>query len=101
MSEFRFVGSYCEIDGGRIKLEQFGQRVELPDNVAEIVVRGNGAIIPEDQFTAIGFTDQELVDYAFPGQRAGAPEEFRERVKAAHIAFHDYRQSLEQQEVSN
>ena len=68
MNVYHFVGSYCEIDGGRIKLERFGQRVELPEDVAGIVIRGGGAILPEAEFARPGFTEQELSLYAYPGQ---------------------------------
>jgi hypothetical protein len=88
MGAYRFVGSYCEIDGGRIKLDRFGQQVELPDEVAEIVVKGGGAIIPEADFEALGLTEQEVSLYAYPGQQAGAPEVFLVKQKAAWMAFH-------------
>jgi hypothetical protein len=94
MSAYRFVGSYCEIDGGRIKLERFGQQVELPDAVAEVVVKGGGAIIPETEFESLGFTEQELSLYAYPGQQDGAPEAFAVKRHAAHVAFHDHHKSL-------
>jgi len=95
MGKYRFVGSYCEIDGGRIKLERFGQQIELPDEVAEIVVKGGGAIIPEADFEKLGFTEQELSLYAFPGQQVGAPDAFTVKHHAAHVAFHDHKQAVE------
>lgn len=94
MKPYFFVGSYCEIDGGRIKLERFGQRIELPDEVAETVVKGGGAILPEAKFQEIGFTEQELSLYAYPGQRAGAPEVFNQKVAAAHREFCLYREQV-------
>lgn len=87
MSTYRFVGSYCEIDGGRIKLERFGQRIELPDEVAETVIRGGGAILPEADFESLGFTEQEISLYAYPGQQIGAPEAFTRKQQEAHRAF--------------
>ncbi len=95
MAVYHFVGSYCEIDAGRIKLDKFGQRIELDDKLAEIVIKGGGAILPEDKFKAISFTDEELKDFAYPGARENAPESFKARVKAAHIAFCDHKQALE------
>lgn len=87
MSTYHFVGSYCEIDNGRIKLERFGQRIELPENVAETVIRGGGAILPEADFNAIGFTEQEISLYAYPGQQATAPEVFQRKRAEAHRKF--------------
>ncbi|MDE2103019.1 MAG: hypothetical protein KGL39_37590 [Patescibacteria group bacterium] len=95
MGMYRFVGSYCEIDGGRIKLERFGQQIELSDEVAEVVVKGGGAIIPEAEFEQIGFTEQELSLYAYPGQQSGAPEAWITKRKAAHLAYHNHRQQKE------
>ncbi|MFN3323418.1 MAG: hypothetical protein ACK5AZ_07980 [Bryobacteraceae bacterium] len=87
MNTYRFVGSYCEIDNGRIKLERFGQRIELPENVAETIIRGGGAILPEAEFNAIGFTEQELELYAYPGQQATAPGAFQRKRAKAHRKF--------------
>lgn len=94
MKPYLFVGSYCKIDGGRIKLERFGQRLELPDALAEIIVNGGGAILPEAQFDEIGFTEQELDQYAYPGRRLGAPEAFNAKVVEAHRAFCEYREQV-------
>jgi hypothetical protein len=94
MKPYFFVGSYCEIDGGRVKLERFGQRIELPDELAATVVRGGGAVLPEAKFDEIGFTEQELKQYAYPGQRLGAPEAFNAKVVEAHRAFCEYREQV-------
>jgi len=87
MGVYRFVGSYCEIDNGRIKLDRFGQRVELGDDVADTVIRGGGAILPEEDFERLGFTAEELAAYAYPGQQESAPEGFKEKRNAAHLAY--------------
>lgn len=95
MNVYHFVGSYCEIGGGRIKLDRFGQRVELPAELAENVVKGGGAILPEEDFAKFGFTEQELSLYAYPGQWSDAPEAFTRKQKAAHLAFVEYRELVE------
>ncbi|MGE5568544.1 MAG: hypothetical protein ACM3S5_05845 [Rhodospirillales bacterium] len=95
MSVYHFVGSYTEIGGGRIKLERFGQRVELPDDLADNIVKGGGAILPEAEFNQLGFTEQELSLYAYPGQWEGAPEAFTSKQKAAHVAFAAYKERVE------
>lgn len=87
MGVYHFVGSYCEIDGGRVKLERFGQRIELTDDIAKTVIMGGGAILPEAEFKRLGFTDAELKDYQFPGPQENAPEGFRAKKKAALVAY--------------
>ena len=87
MSTYNFVGSYCEIDGGRIKLEKFGQRIDLPEDLAAVVIKGGGAILPEAEFESLGFTEQEISLYAYPGQQASAPEAFLAKRTQAHAAF--------------
>src|ERR1035441_2436286 len=86
MSAYRFVGSYCEIGG--VRLERFGQAVDLSDEVAETAVKGGAAIIPECDFQKLGFTEQEVSLYAYPGQREGAPEVVMSKIKASWVAFH-------------
>jgi hypothetical protein len=77
MDRFVFVGSYCEIDRGRIKLDRFGQGVTLPVELARVVIQGGGAVIPAEKFEAIGFTAEELKRFAFPGPAESAPEAFK------------------------
>lgn len=87
MSVYCFVGSYCEIDGGRIKLERFGQKIDLPEEIAATVISGGGAILPEADFEGLAFTEQEMSLYAYPGPQASAPEAFQRKRAAAHAAF--------------
>jgi hypothetical protein len=94
MHTYYFVGSYCEIDGGRIKLERFGQRIDLPEDLATTVILGGGAILPEADFESLGFTEQEISLYAYPGQQATAPEAFLKKRSQAHVAFCGLRESL-------
>lgn len=91
MKTYVFVGSYCELDNGRVKLDRFGQRIELVDSEAENVIRGGGAILPEADFSAIGFDQDELKKYALPGPRANAPAEFHEKVRSAVVAYCELR----------
>ncbi len=78
MSQYRFVGAYCEIgvDGSEAKLETFGQKVELSDELAKDVIgtdaAGGAAIVPEAMFDEIGFTEQELSLYSNPLTHAQA-----------------------------
>jgi hypothetical protein len=83
MKQFVFVGSYCEIDNGRIKLEKFGQRFELEEAKAAVVIAGGGAIVAASDFDKIGFDPKDLQRYAFPGPRENAPSEFKEKFSQA------------------
>jgi hypothetical protein len=94
MKAYRFVGSACVIHD-RGEFSKFGQLAELPEDVAETVIRGGGAFLPEDQFKEIGFTDQELKDYQFPGQQLSAPQSFQEKRQRALAAFQAWREELE------
>jgi hypothetical protein len=87
MGVYRFVGSYCEIDNGRIKMDRFGQRVEFSGDVADTVIRGGGAILPEEDFENLGFTADEQAAYAYPGQQESAPESFKTKRNEAHLAY--------------
>ena len=75
--------------------ERFGQKVQLAEDVAITAIAGGAALLPEEKFVAVGFTDEELKDYAYPGQREGAPEAFAAKLLAARIAVHDCRLALE------
>lgn len=54
-----FLGSFAEVIGAGIKLTRFGQRVELPPDVAEQTKRKGGLIaIPAAEFDAIKAVDE-------------------------------------------
>lgn len=90
---YRFVGTLCEVDE-KLKLERLGQSAALSDTQADNVIAGGGSILPDDVFSGIGFTDQELTDYAYPGQRIEAPEGFKAKMSAAYIAMHEHRTAV-------
>lgn len=95
MGVYYFVGSHCEIDN-RIKLTRFGQKVTLSDSVAAVVIEGGGAILPEQVWDTI-FTTADAADltaYAYPGPRVNAPDEFKEKVTRALVAFNDHREGV-------
>lgn len=91
---YRFVGSACAI-WGVAELSKFGQRIELLDEVAENVILGGAALITEEDFNVIGFSTDELTDFAFPGQRVNAPEDFKARETAAVLVFQNRRHDLQ------
>lgn len=93
MKAYRFLGTHTDI-GGYAALDHFGQRVELPAELAKDAVRGGASLLPEDQFEALGFSAEELSKHGTPGGRINAPDSFLRKHKAGLLAAHEYRESL-------
>lgn len=92
MAQFVFVGAHCELPN--LKLERFGQTVELTDAAAENIIAGGGAILPKSEFDAIGFSDEEVKSFAFPGPRITAPAEFQEKYSRAVARFGELHEQI-------
>ena len=84
---YRFVGVETELFGGRVKLTRLGQSIDLDEATASVVIKGGGAIVSESDFKALGFTDDELKQYAYAGPRLSAPPEFHAKLQRAHAMF--------------
>ena len=91
---YRFVGSNSDI-GDSIRLIRFGQSVELSDEQARNAVLGGCALVPDEAFTEIGFTNAELTSFASVGSHERAPADFLDRKKRALLAAHELRERLE------
>ena len=61
---FRFVGSECEIGG--VRLDRFGQRVELDLDFAPVAIRGGAALLTQEQFHSLGFSEEDLKVWGSP-----------------------------------
>jgi hypothetical protein len=61
---FRFIGS--EVSIGDVKLERFGTRVNLEEKFAAVAIKGGAALISEQEFTKLGFTQEDLKVWADP-----------------------------------
>lgn len=94
MKTYRFLGTASDI-GGYPALRSFGQKIELPDDIAADAVRGNLPIIPESQFAALGFTDEELQKYQTPVSRRTATQSFNRKVQKALEHLDDNRAHVE------
>lgn len=94
MNAYRFVGSACVL-WGIAEFSTFGQRIELPEHTASEAIRGGAALVPEEEFEAIGFTADELKNFAFPGQQVNAPEPFKTKQRAAILAYQTRRHELQ------
>lgn len=85
-----FLGTYTEIYG-HARLTDFGQRVDLPEEIAKDAIAGDCAMIPAEEFDAIGFTPDELRKFAKASSHGNAPAEFLEKKKQALVKFHELR----------
>ena len=92
MTTFVFLGAYSEVLGAGIKLTRFGQRVDLPPDLAdETKVAGGLPCIPAEQFDAIGFTPDELQKYWAAATHENAPPEFLGKKAQALEILHKLR----------
>lgn len=91
MSTYRFVGVSACI--GSRELTQFGQKILLTDEQYATAVAGGAALISDEKFQEIGFTDDELRRYAFTGSWSRATSEFQEKRAAAVAALYEIRRA--------
>jgi hypothetical protein len=77
MKTFVFLGAYSEVLGAGIKLTRFGQRVDLPPEIAEDTKHPRGLpCIPAESFDTLGFTVDELRKFGVADTHDRAPAEF-------------------------
>ncbi len=89
---FRFIGTSCAI-GEVAGLREFGEAVDLDATLAKDIIghpRG-AALLPETTFASLGFTPEELREFATPGSHADAPPAFTAKKQQALIALNDLR----------
>ncbi len=96
---FRFLGTELRI-GEMPAIQSFGQSVELPEPLARNIIAPDGnagrgaALLPEETFSAIGFTADELAAHKWTSSHADAPTAFQEKKSAALAALNELRQRL-------
>jgi len=91
---FVFLGALSEVLGAGIKLTRFGQRIELPPELADETKRHGGLpCIPAEQFDALGFTEAELKQFGVADSHAQAPAEFLAKKRQALEILHAHRGS--------
>lgn len=61
---YRFVGTESHV--GPTTMRRFGQRFNMSEEVAKTVIKGGCALIPEDQFNALGFTEEDMKVWSDP-----------------------------------
>lgn len=107
---FVFLGSISEVHApgtAGIKLTRFGQRIDLPEELAEQTkMHGGLPCIPAEQFDGLGFTPAELKKYALAASHDRheiapdgrllvfkAPDEFLEKKRQALTILHEIREA--------
>src|SRR5690349_17634485 len=72
-----FIGAFSQAPDSNIKLTRFGQRVELPADIAADTTHPRGLpCIPAEAFDKLGFTEAELKKYGVSDTHEKAPAEF-------------------------
>jgi hypothetical protein len=88
MSQYRFVGTSCEIWDTPYKFTRFGQLVDMPDDLAKSAIASGAALMPASDFDALGFAPDELKKYAKVPSHAKAPASFLSKRDAAWVKLH-------------
>jgi hypothetical protein len=95
MAIYRFVGDSADVYNPSYAFRRFGQKADLDDAQAQqLVAKRRLPLIPEAEFDAIGFTDDELAKYPSAISHMNAPAEFQRKKKTALIALEEFRHSL-------
>lgn len=94
----RFVGTKSTI--GDRGLTRFGESIDMDAAAGRTLMLGNGPetgfsgscpLLPDGEFSKIGFTEQELRDYQWPGSHEDASPEFKRKKAQALAALHTLR----------
>jgi hypothetical protein len=89
---YRFVGVYALI--GKTLFNRFGQQVTMTEDEFKYALTGRIALITEEQWDDIGFTEQEISLYSQPSSLHKAPDAFIQKRNLAHEVFRSNRESL-------
>ena len=95
---FRFLGAESLL-GDSIRLNRFGQSVELTESQAANAILGGCPLVDDETFCQIGFAKEDVERFASSGSHGRAPAEFLEKKKAALFAAHALRERLESGET--
>lgn len=89
---YRFVGSYAEI--ADLRIERYGEKVELAQPDAEAAVLHGAALLPEAEFQKLNITDAELREHFSVGLHPLAPAGFLAKRDASWAALRAFREQL-------
>ena len=88
-----FLGSETII-GESVKLDRFGQAIDLPEPEAANAILGGCPLLDSATFDEIGFSKDELDQFRSVGTHGRAPAEFLGKKKSALIAAHELRERV-------
>jgi hypothetical protein len=94
MAIYRFVGDQADIYNPLYQFRRFGQKADIEDACARQHCLKGVQLIPEAEFEAIGFTEDELKLYPSAISHTGATADFKRKKKTALVALHAFRQAL-------
>jgi hypothetical protein len=100
MAIYRFVGDQADIYNPLYQFRRFGQKADMDDACAHLHCLKGVGLIPEAEFEAIGFTDDELKLYPSAISHMSAPDEFKRKKKTALMALHAFREALRNPQAS-
>ncbi len=79
---FRFTGS--ESICGNVRISTYGQLLDLDAATAHDCLLGHVGLLPDEDFQKLGFSDDELNQYADYDSHRQADPEFLEKKAASH-----------------
>ena len=95
---FRFLGAESLL-GDSIRLNRFGQSVELTEPQAANAILGGCPLVDDETFCQIGFAREDVERFASSGSHGRAPAEFIVKKRSALLAAHALRERLERGET--
>lgn len=90
----RFLGTLSEITGVG-KLTALGQSVEVSEEMLRDAILGGCALLPDEEFEALGFSVDELKRYGDAYGRDNAPAEFWDKLRAGWVRVAEMRADFE------
>jgi hypothetical protein len=91
-AQYRFCGDFGV--HGSLTFDHLGQEFEMESEEALDLARGGFPILPNEEFSALGFTPKELEEFPSAVSHEDAPKEFQEKKAAMLLALYEFRQSL-------
>lgn len=91
---FVHVSGYFEIMDSPHKGQILGQKLDIPEALANSAIAAGASMLPEEEFAEIGFTADELAKYPNAYVQMNAPSQFHVKHAAAIQAVREYRAAL-------
>ncbi len=95
MISCRYVGSDCSYLGDR-EFDAVGQMATLSEEGFREAILGGAVFIPEESFHKVGFTEDELKQFAESGMRCDPTESFVNKLALAQLMYGELFESMKQ-----